>query len=112
MYSVKTLTQGSTLTTAAAVYYTAPTGVSTRITQMSLTNTDSASHVISLYLAPSGAAPSTADKIVVDKTLQAKETWVPYQALGFVLSPAATIQAIADANSVVVIKASGIELTT
>jgi len=112
MYQVKTLVQGSTLTTAAAVYYTAPTGTYTRITQLSVTNTDSSPHVISLYLASSSSAPGVADTVLKSKTLQANETFVPSAALGFVLSPAATIQAIADANSLVVIKASGIELTT
>ena len=112
MYAVKTLVQGSALTTSAAVYYTAPTGTYTRVTQMSVTNTDAAPRVVSLYIASSNAAPTATDTIVKSKTLQSNETWVPYQALGVVLSPGCTIQAVADANSVVILKSSGIELTT
>lgn len=112
MYTVKTLVQGSTLTTAAAVYYTAPTGTQTRLTQASLTNTDSAPHVVSVYLATSAAAPGVSDTVIKDKTLQAGETWVPYQALGAVIAPGCTLQAIADADTFVVFKASGIELTS
>lgn len=112
MYSVKTLVQGSTLTTSAVVYYTAPVGTFTRITQMSITNTDSSPRVISIYLASSSAAPGVPDTVIKNKTLQAGETWVPYQALGSVLSPGTTLQAIADADSVIVLKASGIELTS
>lgn len=112
MYSVKTLVQGSTLTTSAAVYYTAPTGTSTRVTQMAVVNTDAVPHTISIYLATGSGAPATADYIVKGKTLQANESYVPYQALGAVLAPGTTIQAVCDANSVVVLKASGIELTS
>lgn len=112
MYTVKTLVQGSTLTTSAAVYYTAPTGTQTRLTQASITNTDTIPHIVSIYLAPSNAAPGVSDTVIKDKTLQAGETWVPYQALGAVISAGGTLQAIADANSVVVMKASGIELTS
>jgi hypothetical protein len=112
MYLPKPLVQGSTLTTAAAVYYTAPTGVSTRITQMSVTNTDSVARTISIYVCASSAAPGTVDTSIKSKTLQPNETWVPYQVLGTVLSAGGTLQALADANSVVVMKASGIELTS
>lgn len=111
MYQVKTLVQGSTLTTAAAVYYTAPVGTFTRITQMSVTNTDASPHTISIYIAADSAAPAVEDTSIKDKTLQAGETWVPFQINGTVLSPGCTIQAVADANSVVVMKSSGIELT-
>lgn len=112
MYQVKTLTQGSTLTTTASVYYTAPAGTFTRITQMAMINVDVVPHIVSLFLTSNSGTPGVVDTVVKDKTLQPNETWVPYQALGFVLSPGTTIQAIADANSVVVLKASGIELTT
>ena len=112
MYTVKTLVQGSTLTTSAAVYYTAPTGTQTRLTQASLTNTDSVPHVISVYLAASNAAPGVSDTVIKDKTLQAGETWVPYQALGAVIAAGGTLQAVADVGALIVLKASGIELTS
>lgn len=110
-YTAKALIPGSTLTTAAAVYYTVPPGVNTRITQFSLTNTDAVARTVSVYLVDNAAAPTAADTLIKDKTLAAGETWVPYQALGAVLSPGGTIQLIADAVSVVTVKASGLELT-
>lgn len=111
MYLTKNLIQGSTLTTAAAVYYTVPTGVSTQLVQLSFCNTDTVARTVSVYLANDATAPATTDYLVKNKTLQPNETWTPQWALGAVLSAAGTIQAIADANSVVVIKASGLELT-
>lgn len=112
MYLVKSLIQGSTLTTSAAVYYTAPTGVSTQIVQMLLVNTDSVARTISLYLVDDALTPTVPDTAFKSKTLQPNETWSPSNLLAWVVSPGGTIQAIADANSVVVIKASGIEFTS
>lgn len=112
MYTVAPLIQGSTLTTSPAVYYTSDTGINTRITQISLTNTDSVSRVVSIYNTPASGVPGTADTIIKNKTLQAGETWVPYQVNGLVIGPLGSLQAVCDANSVVVIKASGIKLTT
>jgi hypothetical protein len=111
MYLAKPLVSGSTLTTSAVVYYTAPTGTYTRITQISVTNTDSSPRIVDVYIATGAGAPATVDQIIKQKTLAVNETWVPYQALGVVLSTGQTLQAKADANSVVVLKASGIELS-
>jgi len=111
MFIVKNLVQGSALTTSAAVYYTAPTGVSTQITQLSFTNTDTVARTISIYLVDDSNAPAAPDTIVKSKTLQPNETFTPFQALAAVIAPLGTLQAVADANSVVVIKCSGVEFT-
>jgi hypothetical protein len=111
MYLAKPLIQGAALTTSAAVYYATPAGTYTRITQFSITNTDTVNHIVSVYLTPTNAAPTTADYIIKNKTLAAGETWVPYQALGAMLAPSGCIQMIADAGTVVIAKASGIELS-
>lgn len=111
MYAIKTLIQGSTLTPTSTVYYTTPSGTNTRIGQMSLTNTDSVSHTVSVFLVAGATTPTTADYLIKNKTLQALETFVVYQAIGSVVSAGGTIQADADASSLVVIKASGTEIT-
>jgi hypothetical protein len=111
MYTAKPIVQGSTLTTSPAVYYTAPTGTYTRITQISLTNTDTVNRTIAIHIAPSSSTPGTADTIIQSKTLAAGETWVPYQVLGVTLAPAGTLQLSASQSGVVVLKASGIELS-
>lgn len=111
MYSIKPLIQGSLLTNTAAVYYTAPTGTNTRIGQMSITNTDSVPHTVTVYLADNASAPTAADVILPSKTLQANESFVVFQALGAVVTAGGTIQAIADASGFVTLKASGTEFT-
>lgn len=112
MYLVKTIIQGSLLTTSNAIYYTAPTGVSMQLVNMVLVNTDSVARTVSVYLVDDGAAPTAADTILKNKTLQPNESYPVSAALAAVVSAAGTIQAIADAGSVVVLKASGIEFTS
>lgn len=111
MYSVKTLVQGSALTTSAAVYYTAPAGTSTRITQISVCNNDSVNRTFSLYLVADASAPASIDNIIKSKTLTPAETWVPYPMLGAVISEGGTIQGVADTGAVVILKVSGVEIT-
>jgi hypothetical protein len=111
MYAIKPLIQGATLTTSNAVYYTAPTGLYTKVTMLTLINTDASSHTVSVYFATGSGAPATADYIVKSKTLMANESYSVYVGQGWVVQPTATIQAIADANSVVVIKAAGTEFS-
>jgi len=111
MYSAKTFIQGAGIKSAAIVYYQAPLGTAARITQMSFTNTSVSPVIINLYIVPTNSTPATTDLIIKDKTLQSNETWVPYQALGAVLTAGGTIQATASTNDVVILKASGVELT-
>ena len=113
MYTMKPLVQGSVLTTGATIYFTVVgAGVTVRITQMAVTNSDVASHTFTLYLRPSIGVPVLADTIIIEKVIQPKETWVPYQALGFVLVQGATIQALASANGVLILKSAGIEVSS
>lgn len=111
MFIVKNLVQGSALTTSAAIYYTAPSGVSTQLTQLSFTNTDSVARTISVYLVDDANTPTAPDTIIKSKTLQPNQTYTPFEALAAVIASGGTLQAVADANSVVIIKASGVEFT-
>lgn len=111
MYFALPIIQGSLLTTAAAVYYTTPKSTATKITQLTVTNTDTVVRTVSLYLASSSASPTTADIVVKAKAIQPNETWVAYPLVGAILAADTTVQAEADAAGVVVIKASGIELS-
>jgi len=107
----KPLIQGAILTATAAVYYTAPIGTNTRITQFAVTNTDTVNRTVTIYLTPASAVPTTADIIISAKTLTPGETWVAYPLLGSTIAANGSIQALASAAGVVVVKASGVELT-
>ena len=111
MYRAIPIIPGSVLSTSQDAYYTCPTGTSTRITQMSVTNTDTVVRTVNIWIAPAAGVPSLADKIISSKALAPNETWVPYQVLGATLAAGNVIIAQSDAAGVVVFKSSGIELT-
>jgi hypothetical protein len=88
--------------------YTVPLNTSVKISQMTITNTDSgASHAVSIYLAPSSSINITRD-LLVTVVLSPGQSYSVYQAINQVLNASGTIQAQADADSVVNIKASGV----
>lgn len=111
MYRALPIIPGSTLSTSQDPYYTCPAGTSTRITQMSVTNTDSVVRTVNIWIASTAGIPGVADQIIKSKALAPNETWVPYQVLGATLGAGNVIVAQADAAGVVVLKSSGIELT-
>lgn len=88
--------------------YTVPVNSSVKLSQMTLTNTDSgASHVVSVFLCSNSASPATKDALVT-VTLAPGQTYSVYQAINQVLNASGTIQARCDADSVVNMKASGV----
>lgn len=117
MYSVIPLFQPAFITTTASVFYTSPVavgqsnGVNTRISNITVTNTDVAPRTISLYITPGTSTPTTVNTIINSKTLAINETFVIYQCVGNVLSPGSSIQAIADVAGKVVFAASGIQFS-
>jgi hypothetical protein len=110
-FTAKPLIQGATIGATVASYYTAPSGTTTRITQFSLTNTDTVNRTVSVYISASPSTPGTVDLIVKEKTIAVNETWVPYPALGVTMASNGSIQLIADVAGVVVAKASGVEIS-
>lgn len=109
MYLAKPLIAPTAVAATTTVYYTAPTGTYTRITQFSLTNTDASPRIVNVFIATSSSISTT--PLIKSKTLAVNETWVPYQALGVMLAPGYTIQINADSAGVVLANASGIELS-
>lgn len=111
MNLAKPLNNGATLTTSVATYYTVPPGATTRLTQASILNTDVVNRTVSIWVVESGGSPGVSNQRIRSKTLVPNETWVPFQILGKTMAAGTTIQAQADANSVVSMDLSGIELT-
>jgi hypothetical protein len=98
------------LTNATATYYTS-TGIKTRIDKMSFTNTDTGAHTVTLYLVPSAGSATNATTITAGHALAAGETWNSPDAVGQILAAGGTIQAKADANTVVTISAAGTQIS-
>jgi hypothetical protein len=83
------------LTTAAAVYYTAPAGTTSTVNNLSLTNTSASPVTVTLYAVPSGGAAGTGNTFLSAFSLAAGQTYVPPQAIGLQLAPGSTLQALA-----------------
>ena len=110
-YTQTQIIPGSLLTNAAAIYYTCPANiVGTKISTLTVFNSDTVARTATIYLASSSSAPSAVDEIAVVQ-LQSLQSVVIYQAINALLIPGNTIQAKADTGSVVSIKATGVVIT-
>jgi hypothetical protein len=107
--TAKQLIAAQTLTAAAATYYTVPAATTTRVTEILLTNQDTVDRTVSLhYVAPAGAAANS-NRILPAVNVPAGQ--LVKLKLDSVLPTGAMIQALASVTAVVVIHASGAELT-
>ena len=86
--------------------YTVPVLSSVQITQLAVNNTDTVSHAVSVYL--SSTADYNVASLVWKGTLAPGQSYPVYQAVGQTLGAGSTIQAGADLDSVVAVRASGI----
>ncbi|CAB3713180.1 hypothetical protein CEY09_30500 [Achromobacter marplatensis] len=97
------------LTTSAAPYYTAATGTTATINNLSLTNTTTGVVSFTLHRVPSGGTASAANMIGNTVELPGRATAVPPQAIGLQLSPGMTLQALASAAASITIAGGAYE---
>jgi hypothetical protein len=109
MQRIPVVIQSAQLTTSAATYYTAPSGVTATINNLSFTNTSASPVAVTLYRVPSGGSPSAANSIMSAFSLAAGQTYVPPQAIGLQLSQGMTLQALAGTGAVVTIAGGAYE---
>lgn len=95
-------------TGSAADYFTAG-GTGVRIDFLSVVNSDSAAHTVSIWLVPSGGSLGNSNVSTLNKTVQPGQTWNSPNELGAVLGAGDTIWAMASAASVLNIFASGVQ---
>jgi hypothetical protein len=98
------------ITNTAATYYTA-TRVTGRADMMTATNTDTAAHTLTVHIVPSAGSAAAGNKIISAKSIMPGETYVCYEMLGQNIPSGSFIQALADANTAIVLTASGIEIS-
>lgn len=95
------------LTNATATYYTGPAGGNgTVVKKMVLFNTDTVAHNVTINLVPNGGTAAVSNEVLV-VSVAAGSTYIVNEFNNQVVGPNATIQAKADAASVVNIAASG-----
>ena len=91
------------LTTSAAPYYTAPSGTTSTVNNLSLTNTSSGVVKVTLYRVPNAGTPGASNALLSAYSLSAGQTYVPPQAIGLQLEGGMTLQALADTAAAVTI---------
>jgi len=106
----KALIPATQLTNAAATYYTA-TRCTARVDNMTVTNTDSSAHQLTVYLIASGGTAIDSNTIIDTKSILAGETYTCPEMIGKIIPAGSFIQALADAGTVLTISAGGIEIT-
>ena len=100
---------GGTLTGSAAAYATA-SGTSTLILKnVVFTNTDSVARTITVHRVPSGGSATTGNMVISALSLSAGQTYNATEVLGnMILTPGATLQALASTGGVVNLFISGL----
>lgn len=89
------------LTTSAVTYYTAPSGTTATINNLSLTNTSASPVSVTLYRVPNAGSASASNQFTAPYTVAVGQTYVPPQAIGLQLDPGMTLQALAGAATAV-----------
>jgi hypothetical protein len=91
------------LGTSAATYYTAPTGTTATINNLSLTNTTAGVVTVTVYRVPSGGTAGASNTLVSAYSLAPNQTYVPPAAIGLQLTAGMTLQALSNTASAVTI---------
>lgn len=98
--------------TTPSVVYTSPSnGSGTRITQLTVKNTDVVTRSYNVYVA-SNSVSATTKNAIASHQLVAGETDSPFEALNVFIPPSGTLQVDADAITTVSFRVSGLEFTS
>ena len=98
--------------TTASALYTVPAKTRTRITKMTATNTSGTARQITVYLVASGGTAGATNTVVSAYSVGPGQDVSLTSVMGHVLPAGATIQAIVNTGTDLVIAASGTEVTT
>jgi hypothetical protein len=109
--TAKVLNAGTQLTTLAATYYTAPANTTTVIQSVVLTNTTAGAITATVHLVASGGSATASNMVLSARSIAAGETYLVPGCAGAVVATGGTIQALASANTSIILMASGTEIT-
>ena len=110
MYSPKQMIAPQFIPATIGVLYTSPVSAQSKITQISVTNTDSTSQTFSIYLTPGIAAPASYEEVIKSKVLAPNETWMCYPLYSTIIKAGSSIQAISSIADKLIITASGLDI--
>ena len=110
MYQPKQMIAPQFIPAAIGILYTAPVSVQSKITQISVTNTDSSAQSFSIFLTPGIAAPTSYEEVIKSKVLAPNETWIVYPLYSSIIKAGSSIQAVASIADKLIITASGLDI--
>lgn len=96
---------------SAAVLFTSSAGTWTRIEKVTLVNTDSASHQVTLYLVPSGGSAATNTLITMTQAISPGQSLNDVNVPGHYLNPGDALWGYADTGAKVNVMVGGTEFT-
>jgi hypothetical protein len=109
-FTPTSLVAGAFIAASVQVMYTVPLNTSIQIEALTVTNTDTVAHQVTIYLAPSSATAAGQYQVLPGRVLAAGESIQVYQAINQVMKASGTIQAQCDTPGVVAMHASGLAI--
>ena len=97
------------ITNAAATYYTTPANSIVYVTRGVITNTDTATRLVTIYVVRSGGSTTDAELLVDARPVGASKSLPVPELAGLVLEDGDLIRAFADATNVVNFTLSGLQ---
>lgn len=110
MYLPKKILSPQFISNVVGILYTTPLAASTKITQISVTNTDSSPQTFSIFLTPGILAPTAFEEVIKSKVLAPNETWMCYPLYSTIIKAGSSIQAVASIADKLIITASGLDI--
>jgi hypothetical protein len=89
------------LGSSASLLYTSATGTWTQIAKVTCTNTDTATHVVTFHIVPTGGSALFSNKSTITQGILPAQTWNSPNEYGLVLDPGDTIWGFADQAALV-----------
>lgn len=109
--TAKVLINSKNAASSATTEYTTPVGTRTIVDSFTATNTDASARTLSVYLVPSGGSAGASNLIIKELSIAAGETKEVTSLQKQILAAGDVISVLASVASVVVIRASGREVT-
>lgn len=107
----KPFSAGSQIANSNTTYYTAGSGIRSRVEKATICNTDSSARTFSLYLVPTGGSAGVTNQLIDTRSVNVDETITISELIGQWLAPGDFIVAVASAASALTLRISGVEVS-
>lgn len=111
MVVAKKIIPAQTIASSVTTYYTGPANVRTLVKKFTLTNPGATALTFTIYIVPAAGTYGLDNVLIYQKTIAALQTLEVFEIENHVIEMDQRIQMIASTGSVLVVQASGVELT-